>query len=428
RQLLYPVMKHVQGRPLTPTPSQPLELWEITRWGSNLCRALTTAHHTGIVHRDLKPANVLVDEEGRAVVLDFGIARFLGETAELTRLTHTGATLGTPAYMSPEQAEGAADVDQRSDLYSLGCLLYELLTGYPPFVNGRAHVVLRMHIESLPVPPSALRPGLPAGWDALVLGLLAKRPADRPASARAVRERLAALPTESVPGAAFSGTGPVTRGPAPPRFTQPMPSRPVPPARGPGRRTVVKAAVAGIVMVLPGSLVANGYVLFAPYPWEEFLIALAVSGVLVGLWNRSWPSMPSGRVWLAAFVAFVLAFECGSLLTALSEQSGGAGSPRDLMIVVLTSGFVSLVLRAVIAPRKRYPFPFKGLDVATWLSHGLAGGLVCGIHPYVVFMWERNHGGLSNALISLTVAAVLVGHAVASSRLIRWWSPTGRAR
>ncbi|MFE2292588.1 serine/threonine-protein kinase [Streptomyces sp. NPDC059452] len=195
RPLLYLVMEEVPGEPLnrllgTRTPS----LAEITRWGDGICAALEAMHRAGVVHRDLKPANVMIGPDGHATVLDFGIARLEGERLDLPTLTRTGHVVGTVAYMSPEQAVGTVPLDGRSDLYSLGCLLYAALVGRPPFSEGPWHLVPHQHVHQAPLPPGELRDGLPAAWDVLVLDLLAKAPEDRPPTAAAVRERIAGLP------------------------------------------------------------------------------------------------------------------------------------------------------------------------------------------------------------------------------------------
>ncbi|GGO46417.1 serine/threonine-protein kinase [Streptomyces lasiicapitis] len=195
RPLLYLVMDEIPGEPLSRllTARRPT-LAEIARWGGEICEALSTMHAAGIVHRDLKPANVMIGPDGHATVLDFGIARLDADGIDLTTLTGTGHVLGTLAYMSPEQAGGAKSLDARSDLYSLGCLLYATLVGRPPFAEGPWQRVLRQHLEDAPARPSARRLGLPPAWDSLLLDLLAKQPGDRPPSAGAVRERIAELP------------------------------------------------------------------------------------------------------------------------------------------------------------------------------------------------------------------------------------------
>jgi serine/threonine protein kinase len=152
--------------------------------------ALEHCHAKGVVHRDIKPANIMLDESGpRPVVkvMDFGIARLLSE--EATRLTSTGMLIGTPAYLSPEQADGKL-VLPASDLYSLGCVLYELLTGRPPFAGETPSGVLMGHLLRTPQAPSALRPGLSAQWDQAVLTALAKDPQDRYTNAADMRAAL----------------------------------------------------------------------------------------------------------------------------------------------------------------------------------------------------------------------------------------------
>ncbi|NKZ03244.1 protein kinase domain-containing protein [Actinomadura latina] len=166
-------------------------------------RALEHCHAKGVVHRDIKPANIMLDESGsRPVVkvMDFGIARLMSE--EATRLTATGMLIGTPAYLSPEQADGKP-VGPASDLYSLGCVLFELLTGRPPFTGGTPSGVLMGHLLRTPEAPSALRPGLPVSWDQVVLKALAKDPQERYTSAADMRAAL--LDALGQAGAAWGG-------------------------------------------------------------------------------------------------------------------------------------------------------------------------------------------------------------------------------
>jgi eukaryotic-like serine/threonine-protein kinase len=143
-----------------------------------IAEALDYAHSKGVVHRDLKPSNVMVLPDGFVKVMDYGIAR--GRRFE--GLTVTGAFLGSPEYVAPETIEGNA-TDPRSDLYSLGVVLYESLTGRRPFVADTPFAILRKHLAEDPPPPSALQPAIPAELDALVLRLLSKRPEERYATA-----------------------------------------------------------------------------------------------------------------------------------------------------------------------------------------------------------------------------------------------------
>src|SRR5439155_14151745 len=149
--------------------------------------ALAFAHSEGIVHRDVKPSNVMLTSSGEVKVMDFGIARALGAPAGPTT---TNAVLGTATYLSPEQAEGRP-VDARSDVYALGVMLYEELTGRPPFSGDTAVAVAYKHVREQPVPPSRAHPGVPAALEAIALTALQKDPAARYQDAEAMRSDLA---------------------------------------------------------------------------------------------------------------------------------------------------------------------------------------------------------------------------------------------
>jgi len=169
---------------------RPLPLERALAITKDLCRALAFAHSQGIVHRDVKPDNVWLARDGTAKLGDFGLA--LG--TDRSRLTMAGTVMGTAAYMAPEQAAGT-EVDGRTDLYSLGCLLYEALSGRPPFVGDNALAVISQHARVPPARPSDYNPAVPRGLDRLTLQLLAKAKEDRPASAEqalAELERVAA--------------------------------------------------------------------------------------------------------------------------------------------------------------------------------------------------------------------------------------------
>ncbi|MEV7596302.1 protein kinase [Kitasatospora sp. NPDC089797] len=201
RPLFFLVMELLDGAPLSRHLADgPPPLPRALDWAAQIAGALGTAHRAGVVHRDVKPANVMVQSGGTVKVVDFGIART--GTAD-DGVTSTNVIVGTPAYMAPERFDSRV-LDARSDLYAFGCLLYELLTGRPPF-RGTLFELIRQHGETRPAAPSSLRagspgpagapalpalPALPAELDALVLELLAKDPADRPADAQSVAERL----------------------------------------------------------------------------------------------------------------------------------------------------------------------------------------------------------------------------------------------
>ncbi len=160
--------------------------------------ALARSAEQGVVHRDIKPENLLVTPSGEVKVADFGLARVLA-TADGLDLTQDGMTLGTPLYMSPEQAEGKA-VDSRSDLYSLGATVYHLLAGRPPFLGATSLAVALAHIKELPVPIAEVRPDVPVGLSNIIDRLLCKRPADRFADPTELLHAVEAVETAIAPG------------------------------------------------------------------------------------------------------------------------------------------------------------------------------------------------------------------------------------
>jgi tRNA A-37 threonylcarbamoyl transferase component Bud32/membrane-associated phospholipid phosphatase len=175
---LYYVMPYVPGQTLRERLEREgqLPLEDAVQIARDVANALSYAHEKGIVHRDIKPENILI-WEGYAIVADFGIARALTAAAS-ARLTQTGVGLGTPTYMSPEQMQDGAPVDRRADIYSLACVVYEMLAGQPPFTGSSVQAVIARHVLD-PVPPlSALRP-VPESVETAIERGLAKRPADR---------------------------------------------------------------------------------------------------------------------------------------------------------------------------------------------------------------------------------------------------------
>ena len=182
----YIVMEYVDGMTLRQLTSSgrrllPERAMEIA---DGVLAALDYSHRHGIVHRDIKPGNVMLTRAGEVKVMDFGIARALADAGQT--MTATSTVMGTAQYLSPEQARGEM-VDSRSDIYSTGCLLYELLTGRPPFTGDSPVAVAYQHVSESPVPPSQLDPSIPPTIDAIVLKALAKRPADRYQSAADMR-------------------------------------------------------------------------------------------------------------------------------------------------------------------------------------------------------------------------------------------------
>jgi eukaryotic-like serine/threonine-protein kinase len=203
--LPYIVMEYVEGRTLREILNETtvMDSAEAARVTEGVLDALSYSHRMGIVHRDIKPANVMLTPAGEVKVMDFGIARAIADTA--ATMTQTQSVIGTAQYLSPEQAQGK-QVDARSDLYSAGCLLYELLTGRTPFVGDSPVSVAYQHVGQAPQPPSVFRPGLSADLDAVVLHSLVKDRDARYQDAAQFRADLAAARTGRPISSAARGT------------------------------------------------------------------------------------------------------------------------------------------------------------------------------------------------------------------------------
>ena len=238
----YIVMDFVEGESLDKRLSAgPLKLDIVLQIMLPLTNALGYAHSQGVIHRDLKPANVLLKPDGNPVLADFGIARPL-DTHTSAQLTATGALIGTLAYIAPEQFLGSG-ADQRSDIYALGIMLFEMLTGHPPF-DGDTAQVMYGHLHQPPPSLSTLQPSLPAALDQLIQRMLAKEPNDRPQTADAVGKVLHSIkdtlaftgptvaltepPTLPVGAVSIPSTAPVGKAAAPPSTTPPASTTPPP--------------------------------------------------------------------------------------------------------------------------------------------------------------------------------------------------------
>ncbi|MHC4102889.1 MAG: serine/threonine-protein kinase, partial [Planctomycetota bacterium] len=188
---LFYVMPHVEGESLRDklAVERQLPVNEAVEIGTQVAAALEHAHRRDVVHRDIKPGNILL-QEGQAVVADFGIALAV-TAAGGNRVTETGLSLGTPEYMSPEQATADRQVDARSDVYSLGAVIYEMLVGEPPHTGPTVQAVLTKVVTEDAVPVATRRPMVPANVDAALTQALAKLPPDRFASAAQFAEALA---------------------------------------------------------------------------------------------------------------------------------------------------------------------------------------------------------------------------------------------
>jgi serine/threonine protein kinase len=249
------VMEFIEGRTLAdflgggrrPTTTQAIDL------AQRVAQALSAAHAQGIVHRDIKPANVMVTRDGSLKVMDFGIARM---STDVTA-PQTSSVLGTPTYLSPEQAQGQP-VDARSDIYSLGILLYELLVGRPPFTGDSPVAIAYKQVNEAPVPPSQLNPDVPPRLDAVVMKALAKNPANRYQTAESLYEDLERVKrgqdVEATP--LLPAGGDATQVISRPQATQILPPHEEQPGSG---RKVWLGVLIGILVV--GILGAGGYFL-----------------------------------------------------------------------------------------------------------------------------------------------------------------------
>ena len=295
------VMEFVAGRTLRDVLHDegrllPQRALEIT---ADICAALEVAHAAGIVHRDIKPGNVMLTPGGEIKVMDFGIARAAADTSAVTQ---TAAVIGTAAYLSPEQARGE-HVDARSDVYSTGCLLYELVTGAPPFQGDSPVAVAYQHVREDPQPPSAYDETLPASVDAVVLKAMAKNPANRYQSAQEMRDDL----LRARAGDSVAAAPVLAPAPASVRIAS------APPVLAVRRRQRRGLAYALFALVLAGlalavallvrglaDTTADGGLVPAPalvgLDQREALVVLAQEGLRVGRLSEQFDDRPFGTV------------------------------------------------------------------------------------------------------------------------------------
>src|SRR2546425_848456 len=221
-------MPYVEGESLRERleREKQLSLEDALRIAAEGAGALAYAHSPRVLHRGIKPQNVMLSR-GTALGADFGIARAVTAAGDAHQLTQTGTVIGTPAYMSPEQATGSAEIDGRSDQYSLACVVYEMLVGEPPFTGPTAQAVMARQSLDAVSPPSIVRASIPDAVEDALLRALAKTPADRFPTAALFAEALAR------PSAA---TGPMRRA-----------TRPTPAARRVPRRVLVEAGAAAVI-------------------------------------------------------------------------------------------------------------------------------------------------------------------------------------
>jgi TolB-like protein len=305
---LYYVMPYVEGETLRQRVDRERQLpvGEAVRIAREVADGLSHAHGYGVIHRDIKPENILISG-GHAVIADFGIARAIS-AAGGEKLTGTGFAMGTPAYMSPEQALGERQLDARSDLYSLGCVLYEMLVGEPPHTGPTAQAIIARRVSE-PVPSAhTTRETVPQALDAVLRRGLARVPADRYATAAAFSDALSR-----------STTGPE------------WVARPAGPARVMGLYLVTAAAVLALVQVVATQLGLPRWVV----PGALVLLLIGIPVILATTFvQRGSLSVPGPAVrlltWRRAILGGVLAFGAwGVIVTVWGMPRSGDGAPPE---------------------------------------------------------------------------------------------------
>ncbi len=284
---LYVDMRLIEGRDLqTVLDEGPLDPERAVRIVEQVARALHAAHKVGLIHRDIKPSNVLIDADDFAYLIDFGIAR----TADETRITKSGNMLGTFAYIAPERLDPKADEDARADIYSLACLLYEALTGDPPFPGSSTAHLITAHLNTAPPRPSIGRPDVPAEVDNVIATGMAKDPNHRYATtiefANAARDAITDPIARPTPAYAQPPAAQTSSPRSPAAVTRQRQAPPTPveqpyPRTDPGsdqrsseptlplqlrrrvarRRVAIGAIIAAVVVVVAGVVVVTGYVI-----------------------------------------------------------------------------------------------------------------------------------------------------------------------
>ncbi|MEU4848533.1 protein kinase domain-containing protein [Streptomyces gilvosporeus] len=337
----YLVMEYVEGRTLSQVLRDgAMPVAQAVGIAGQVLDALEHSHKHAIVHRDIKPANVMLTATGAVKVVDFGIAKALSEMA--TRLTGTGVAVGTPAYLAPEQINGQ-ETDHRTDLYAVGCLLYELLTGRPPYTGDSPFVVMHQHLAAEPVPPSRLRPELPPALDALIATALHKDREDRFADASAMRAALDEAGTGGAAEAAATAPAPApvrTPTTVEPAAPSPAAPSPVPPSSPPPARRLAKVvlrptaeggvAVLGCVL----SLAISRTDMIEVGRFHQVALLAAVAGAVALLWSAR----------LACAVAWGPVAEAVAAWSELSR--GSVGWDTHYVVIALILALVAALCLA----------------------------------------------------------------------------------
>jgi eukaryotic-like serine/threonine-protein kinase len=308
--LPYIVMEYIEGRTLRELmgDGRPLEVDTALDVTARVLSALEYSHRAGIVHRDIKPANVMVTPNGDVKVMDFGIARAIADSS--STMTQTHAVIGTAQYLSPEQARGET-VDARSDLYSAGCLLYELFTGRPPFVADSPVAVAYQHVREEPQPPSVYNPAVPESGDRIVLHALAKDRATRYQTAADFRADIEAA-LAGRPVSAFAGSTSATSATTQFLGAAGAGTRTMQPMTDPHGTSPQSATVPVGGGMLPGTPVDDDYG--------------------YGTRRDQRPPEQGGRGWSYALLALAILVVAGLVAFTISRIGSGSDEPRKAAV------------------------------------------------------------------------------------------------
>jgi serine/threonine-protein kinase len=337
--LVYYVMPHVEGESLRERLRRepPLSVTGAVWLAREVADALTYAHGRGVIHRDIKPENILISD-GHAWVADFGIARAIETCADCDAkaLTVTGLPIGTPAYMSPEQAEGRPNVDGRSDVYSLGCVLFELLAGRPPFIGRSARAVMQQHVTTPPPSLGELRPDLPRELISATERAINKDPGDRYPSAEAFGADLQLIAASAVAGH-----------PTPPD----APGRASGERRAPAGAPAPRADRAGAVLLGSAALAAVALAASTLLPWGSSARRAHDPGTTAAAGNAAAPAAYRASIAVMPLVSYGADSQSVFLSEGVTEELiAQLAGIRGLKVISRTS-VVALAKQGLTVPQ-----------------------------------------------------------------------------
>jgi serine/threonine-protein kinase len=398
-QRAYFVMELLEGESLAARlKRRRYDVAECCRLGRQIANVMQAAHAARIIHRDLKPANLFLvaDPEvaggERVKVLDFGIAKLAGEARSAGVWTHTGLMMGTPYYMSPEQCRSASAADARSDIYSLGCILFEIACGRPPFLFTGVGDIVAAHLHEPPPHPHQLAPGVPPGLSALIAQTLAKHPDARPQTMAAVGQVLDDL-LRTVGPAAVQLPPPIEVGASPPsRAAPPLATPAAPPLARPATAPPVPLVIAQpgpMAIAYPGPT-AIAEPVRLPRPAVPNFSSIATT---LRRWTGAFAVGRRDRVrrWIYVLGALVIAGAVTAIAIVLSTDRSGTGEARvsytEIAAASRASGAPAAAPRAAIADAA-----VSGADTADAATAASAASLTAECRRYEA---ERNWQALA---------------------------------